>query len=74
MVKIIKVGEEEARTPLAPQFIVNNLDEWYADLRKLRHLKPKLQMDVEEVDKMEAELDAFEEHYGRDIKRPKEVL
>ena len=74
MVKIIKAGEEEASTELAPQFIVNNLEEWYADLRKLRHLKPKLQMDVEEVDKMEAELDAYEKHYGKDIKLPKEVL
>ncbi len=74
MVKVIKAGEEEASTDLAPQFIVNNIDEWYADLRKLRHLKPKLEMDVEEVDKMEAELDAYEKHYGRDIKLPKEVL
>ncbi len=74
MVKIIKAGEEEASTNLPPQFIVNNIDEWYADLRKLRQLKPKLQMDVEEVDKMEAELDAYEKHYGKDIKLPKEVL
>ncbi len=74
MVKIIKVGEEEASTPLAPQFIVDNLKQWYADLRAIRHLKPKLQMDVEEVDKMEAELDAYEKHYGKDIKLPKEVL
>ncbi len=74
MVKIIKAGEEEASTALAPQFIVNNLDEWYADLRSLRQMKPKLQMDVEEVDKLEAELDAYEKHYGRDIKLPKEVL
>ncbi len=59
MVKIIKAGEEEASTDLAPQFIINNVDEWYADLRKLRQLKPKLQIEVEEVDKMEAELDAF---------------
>ncbi len=74
MVKIIKAGEAEASTDLAPQFIVNNIDEWYADLRKLRQLKPKLQMDVEEVDKIEAELDAYEKHYGKDIKLPKEVL
>ncbi len=74
MVKVIKAGEEEASTKLAPQFIVDNLDEWYADLRSLRQLTPRLQVPVEEVDKTAAELDAFEEHYGRDIKRPKEVL
>ncbi len=74
MVKIVKAGEEEASTDLPPQFIVNNIDEWYADLRAIRHLKPKLQMDVEEVDKMEAELDAYEKHYGKDIKLPREVL
>ena len=66
--------KQGAADPMPPQFIVNNIDEWYADLRKLRQLKPKLQMDVEEVDKMEAELDAFEKHYGRDIKLPKETL
>ncbi len=74
MVKVIKAGEEEASTKLAPQFIVDNLDEWYANLRKLRNLTPRLEVPPEEVDKMEADLDAFEEHYGRDIKRPKEVL
>ncbi len=72
MVKIIKAGEEEA--PLAPQFIVDNLKEWYADLRSVRQMKPKLEMDADEVDEMEAKLDAFEKHYGRNIKRPKEVL
>ncbi len=72
MVKIIKAGEEEA--PLAPQFIVDNLKEWYADLRSIRQMKPRLEMDKEEVDALEEELDAFEAHYGRNIKRPKEVL
>ncbi len=74
MVKIIKAGEEEASTDLAPQFIVNNIDEWYADLRKLRHLTPRLEVPPEEVDKVEAELAAFEKKYGRDVKLPKEVL
>ena len=74
MVKVIKAGEEEASTQLAPQFIVNNLNEWYADLRKLRQLTPRLEVPPEEVDKVEAELAEFERHYGRDIKLPKEVL
>ncbi len=74
MVKIIKAGEEEARTPLAPQFIVSNLKQWYADLRAGRQLTPRLEVPPEEVDKTEAELDAYEKHYGRDIKLPKEVL
>ncbi len=74
MVKIIKAGEEEASTALPPQFIINNLDEWYADLRKLRRLTPRLEVPPEEVDKMEAELEAYEKHYGKDIKLPKEVL
>ncbi len=72
MVKIIKACEEEA--PLAPQFIVNNLKEWYADLRSIRQMTPKLQMDEEEVQAIADELDAFEAHYGRDVKLPKETL
>ncbi len=74
MLKVIKAGEREASTELPPQFIVNNLNQWYADLRALRQMKPKLQMDEEEVQKLEDELDAFEKHYGRDIKLPKETL
>jgi hypothetical protein len=74
MVKVIKAGEEEASTDLAPQFIIDNLDEWYADLRSLRQLTPRLEVPPDEVDRVEAELAAFEKHYGRDIKLPKEVL
>ena len=74
MLKVLKAGEEEASTELAPQFIIYNIDEWYADLRKLRQLTPRLQVPPEEVDKVEAELAAFEKRYGRDIKLPKEVL
>ncbi len=74
MVKIIKAGEEEARTDLPPQFIVENLDEWYANLRSIRQLKPKLQMDEDEIKETLNELNAFEAHYGRDVKLPKEVL
>jgi len=74
MLKVIKAGEEEASTDLPPQFIVDNLNEWYADLRKLRQLTPRLEVPPEEVDRVEAELDEFERHYGRDIKLPKEVL
>ena len=74
MLKVIKAGEEEASTVLAPQFIIDNLDEWYADLRSLRQLTPRLEVPPDEVDRVEAELAAFEKHYGRDIKLPKEVL
>ena len=34
--------EEASGSSVAPQFIVNNLDQWYADLRSLRQLTPKL--------------------------------
>jgi hypothetical protein len=61
-------------TKLPPQFIVANLNQWYADLRALRQLKPRLQMDKDEVQAIEDDLDAFEAHYGRDIKLPKETL
>lgn len=64
----------DAATTLPPQFIVDNLNEWYADLRKLRQLTPRLEVPPEEVDRVEAELDEFERHYGRDIKLPKETL
>jgi hypothetical protein len=74
MLKVIKAGEEKASTKLAPQFIVDNLDQWYADLRSLRQLTPRLEVPPDEVDRVEAELAAFEKHYGRDIKLPKEVL
>ncbi len=74
MVKVIKAGEEEASTELAPQFIIDNIDEWYADLRKLRQLTPRLQVPPEEVDAIEKELSEFEQHYGVHLKLPKEVL
>ncbi len=34
--------EEDSGPSVAPQFIVNNLDQWYADLRSLRQMTPKL--------------------------------
>ena len=43
MLVVLRSALEEASGPsLPPQFIVNNLDQWYADLRALRQLKPKL--------------------------------
>ena len=74
MVKVIKAGEEEASTDLPPQFIVDNLKTWYADLRKLRNLTPRLEVPPEEVDAIEKELSEFEQHYGVHLKLPKEVL
>ena len=59
---------------LPPQFIVENLNQWYADLRSIRQLKPKLQMDADEIEETLSDLDAFEKHYGRDLKLPKETL
>ncbi len=64
----------DAATTLPPQFIVNNLNQWYADLRSIRQMKPKLQMDEADVKMLEDDLEAFEKHYGRDIKLPKETL
>ncbi len=34
--------EEDSGPSVAPQFIVNNLNQWYADLRSLRQMTPKL--------------------------------
>ncbi len=50
MLVVLRSALEDASGPsVAPQFIVNNLDQWYADLRSLRQLKPKLaQPDPEE--------------------------
>ena len=43
MLVVLRAALEEGSGPsVAPQFIVNNLDQWYADLRKLRQLTPKL--------------------------------
>lgn len=43
MLVVLRSALEEASGPsVAPQFIVDNLDEWYADLRKLRQLTPNL--------------------------------
>ncbi len=72
MVKIIKAGEEEASTDLPPQFIVNNIDEWYKELRDRRRLKPA--MSYEEAYEDNPEMTEYEWKYGRDIKYPKEVL
>ncbi len=34
--------EEDGGPSVAPQFIVSNLDQWYADLRSIRQVTPKL--------------------------------
>ncbi len=34
--------EEDSGPSVAPQFIVTNLDQWYADLRSIRQMTPKL--------------------------------
>ena len=34
--------EEDSGPSVAPQFIVSNLNQWYADLRSLRQMTPKL--------------------------------
>ncbi len=40
---VLRTTLEEASGPsVAPQFIVNNLDQWYADLRSIRQMTPKL--------------------------------
>ncbi|MCH7577747.1 MAG: hypothetical protein IH822_08125 [Chloroflexi bacterium] len=72
MVKIIKAGEEEASTDLAPQFIINNLDEWYAENRALRRVKPA--MSWEESYEQDPEMAEWMKKYCRDEKFPKEVL
>ena len=72
MVKVIKAGEEEASTKLASQFIVDNLDEWYAKNRALRQEKPA--MSYEEADKRDPAMTEYEWKYGGDRKYPKEVL
>lgn len=64
----------DASSVLPPQFIVENIHQWYADLRSLRQMTPKLQMDEDEVVKLEGDLAAFEKRFGRDIKLPKETL
>ncbi len=74
MVKVIKAGEGEASTDLPPQFIVDNLNQWYANLRSIRQMTPKLEMDEDEAQEIVDKLDAYEKHYGKDIKLPKEVL
>lgn len=64
----------DASTTLPPQFIVKNLNQWYADLRSIRQMTPKLEMEEADVQKLEDDLDAFEKHYGRDIRLPRETL
>jgi hypothetical protein len=50
MLVVLRSALEEASGPsVAPQFIVNNLDQWYADLRALRQLTPKLAQPEEEA-------------------------
>lgn len=65
---------ETAADALPPQFIVADLGQWYADLRKIRQLKPKLQVDEDEIEATMKDLDEFEQKYGRDLKLPKETL
>jgi hypothetical protein len=41
MVKVIKAGQEEAGTEIPPQFIMDNLEEFYADLRVIHQGMPR---------------------------------
>lgn len=72
MVKVIKAGEGEASTDLPPQFIVNNLNEWYAKNRALRQEKPATSW--EESYEEDPEAAEWMKKYCRNEKFPTEFL
>jgi len=62
---------------LPPQFIMDNLEQFYADIRAIQQMTPPLDLGdehAETVEEVRAEMKAFEEKYGRNIILPKETL
>jgi len=77
MVKVIKAGEEEASTEIPPQIIIKDLEKFYADIRAIQQKTPPLDSGdgkEETVEELNARMQAFEDKFGRNIKRPTETL
>ena len=66
----------DAAAELPPQFIMDNLDKFYADIRKVQQMTPRLDTgDGEEtVEQLTARMKAFEDRYAKDLKLPEETL
>jgi len=82
MVKVIKAGEEEAGTEIPPQFIMDNLDKFYADIRAIQQKMPRLAsgedgeetVGEETVEELNARMKRFEDRYAKNLKEPTEFL
>lgn len=76
MVKVIKAGEDEASTEIPPQFIMNNLEKFYADIRAIQQGMPRGSGEggEETVEELKARMKAFGDKFARDIIEPTESL
>ena len=66
----------DAAAELPPQFIMDNLDKFYADIRAVQQMTPPLDTGKgeETVEQLNARMKAFEDRYAKDLKLPKETL
>ena len=66
----------DAAAELPPQFIMDNLDKFYADIRAVQQMTPPLAQGKgeETVEQLNARMRAFEDRYAKDLKLPKETL
>ncbi len=64
----------EAAGKLPPQFFVQNISEWYAEIRAIRQMTPPLALPEGELDSLADQMEKFAKDYGRNIKLPSETL
>ncbi len=70
----------EAAAELPPQFIMDDLEKWYSDIRAIQQMTPPLDLGggkdatEETVEELNARLKEFENKYAVDLKLPKETL
>ena len=62
---------------LPPQFIMDNLEKFYADIRAVQQMTPPLDLGGEEgetVEELNQRMKEFGQKYGKNLKLPKETL
>lgn len=67
----------DAAAELPPQFIMDNLEQWYADIRAIQQMTPPLDLGDkggETAEQVKSRMDEFERKYARNVIKPKETL
>lgn len=67
----------DAAAELPPQFIMDNLEKFYADIRAVQQMTPPLdegEGTEETAEELKVRMKEFEDRYAKDLKLPKETL